>query len=58
MLLADLPASADPCGERGEFHTFLSEGPNFTTLVSVTRGQTVLREERFAYCDLMPTERR
>jgi uncharacterized protein (TIGR00290 family) len=56
-LLADLPANADPCGERGEFHTFVSEGPIFTTPLSVTRGSTVLREERFAFCDLLPTER-
>jgi uncharacterized protein (TIGR00290 family) len=56
-LLADLPANADPCGERGEFHTFVSEGPIFTTPLSVTRGSTVLRDERFAFCDLLPTER-
>jgi uncharacterized protein (TIGR00290 family) len=53
-LLANLPASVDPCGERGEFHTFVSEGPIFTTSLSVTRGSTVLRDERFAYCDLLP----
>jgi uncharacterized protein (TIGR00290 family) len=56
-LLADLPASVDPCGERGEFHTFVSAGPIFTTPLSVTRGATVLRDERFAYSDLLPGER-
>jgi uncharacterized protein (TIGR00290 family) len=56
-LLADLPASVDPCGERGEFHTFVSAGPIFTAPLSVTHGATVLRDERFAYCDLLPTER-
>ncbi|HEX7942961.1 MAG TPA: hypothetical protein VF488_14205 [Gemmatimonadaceae bacterium] len=56
-LLADLPASVDPCGERGEFHTFVSAGPIFSTPLSVTRGTTVLRDERFAYSDLMPSER-
>ncbi|MBW8770941.1 MAG: adenine nucleotide alpha hydrolase [Gemmatimonadetes bacterium] len=56
-LLADLPASVDPCGERGEFHTFVSAGPIFGTSLSVTRGATVLRDERFAYSDLLPTER-
>jgi diphthamide synthase (EF-2-diphthine--ammonia ligase) len=56
-LLADLPATVDPCGERGEFHTFVSGGPIFTTSLSVTRGSTLLREERFAYCDLLPAER-
>lgn len=55
--LADLPASVDPCGERGEFHTFVSEGPIFAKPLSVTRGSTILREARFAFCDLMPTER-
>jgi uncharacterized protein (TIGR00290 family) len=54
-LLADLPVNVDPCGERGEFHTFVSDGPIFTTSLSVTRGSTILREERFAFCDLMPT---
>ncbi|HET6231094.1 MAG TPA: hypothetical protein VFE05_13555 [Longimicrobiaceae bacterium] len=53
-LLADLPADADPCGERGEFHTFVSDGPGFRAPVAYTVGETVLRENRFAYCDLLP----
>jgi uncharacterized protein (TIGR00290 family) len=52
-LLADLPASADPCGERGEFHTFVSDGPIFTTPVSHGVGEVVMRDDRFAYCDLL-----
>jgi uncharacterized protein (TIGR00290 family) len=52
-LLRDLPASVDPCGERGEFHTFVSAGPEFTTPVAYHVGATVLRDERFAYCDLL-----
>lgn len=52
-LLADLPASVDPCGERGEFHTFVSNGPPFTEAVSYTCGETVLRDDRFMYCDLV-----
>jgi uncharacterized protein (TIGR00290 family) len=52
-LLADLPASVDPCGERGEFHTFVFDGPIFPTLVSHRVGEVVMREERFAYCDLL-----
>ena len=54
VLLADLPPDVDPCGERGEFHTFVSDGPNFRQPVKYTLGETVLREERFAYCDLLP----
>jgi uncharacterized protein (TIGR00290 family) len=52
-LLADLPASVDPCGERGEFHTFVSDGPIFGTPVRHGLGEVVMREERFAYCDLL-----
>ena len=52
-LLADLPAAVDPCGERGEFHTFVSDGPIFATPVLHGVGEVVMREERFAYCDLL-----
>ena len=51
-LLSSLPASVDPCGEGGEFHTFVSEGPIFRSPIAIVRGETELREERFAYCDL------
>jgi len=51
-LLADLPDHVDPCGENGEFHTFVSAGPIFTSPIETNVGETVLREERFAYCDL------
>ena len=50
-LLAALPAGIDPCGERGEFHTCVSAGPMFAHPLSVARGQTVLRDARFAYTD-------
>jgi uncharacterized protein (TIGR00290 family) len=53
-LLAALPPGVDPCGERGEFHTFVSDGPIFARPVPVTVGEVVLRDERFAYCDLLP----
>ncbi|HMH84697.1 MAG TPA: hypothetical protein VK529_02035 [Gemmatimonadaceae bacterium] len=56
-LLADLPTGVDPCGERGEFHTFVSDGPGYDGPVEYTVGETVLREERFAYGDLIPTTR-
>lgn len=52
-LLADLPASADPCGEKGEFHTFVFAGPGFSAPVTYRTGERVLREGRFMYCDLV-----
>jgi uncharacterized protein (TIGR00290 family) len=53
-LLENLPPSVDPCGERGEFHTFVYDGPLFTQPVRFTRGETVLRDNRFLYIDLEP----
>jgi uncharacterized protein (TIGR00290 family) len=55
-LLADLPPGVDPCGERGEFHTFVSDGPGYDGPVEYTVGETVLRDERFAYGDLVPLD--
>jgi uncharacterized protein (TIGR00290 family) len=52
-LLRDLPAAADPCGERGEFHTFVSGGPGFSQQVRYATGERVLRDGRFMYCDLL-----
>jgi diphthamide synthase (EF-2-diphthine--ammonia ligase) len=51
-LLRDLPPSTDPCGECGEFHTFVSDGPCFSGAVECQTGERVLREERFMYCDM------
>ena len=51
-LLADLPPTTDPCGERGEFHTFVSNAPQFSAPIPYRVGETVLRDERFMYCDL------
>ena len=53
-LLTELPAGVDPCGERGEFHTFVSDGPGYDGPVEYTVGETVLRDARFAYGDLIP----
>ena len=52
-LLGELPSSVDPCGERGEFHTFVSDGPPFSEAVPYQCGERVLREGRFMYCDLV-----
>jgi uncharacterized protein (TIGR00290 family) len=54
-LLDELPPTVDPCGERGEFHTFVSDGPGFEGPVEHEVGEIVLRDNRFAYCDLIPT---
>jgi uncharacterized protein (TIGR00290 family) len=50
-LLSDLPESVDPCGERGEFHTFVWDGPHMREPVRVIAGARVLRDDRFEYCD-------
>jgi uncharacterized protein (TIGR00290 family) len=52
-LIRDLPATADPCAENGEFHTFVYDGPIFSKPVAAKRGEKVLRENRFYYCDLV-----
>ncbi len=52
-LLRDLPPGVDPCGERGEFHTFVAAGPGFSDRVEYEVGEVVLRDGRFAYCDLV-----
>ncbi|HET6655220.1 MAG TPA: ATP-binding protein, partial [Gammaproteobacteria bacterium] len=54
-LLAELPPSCDPAGENGEFHSFVYDGPLFQRRISVTIGERVLRDERFLFCDLLPT---
>lgn len=52
-LLAELPPSVDPCGERGEFHTFAWDGPMFSHPVPIRRGQVVVRDG-FVFADLVP----
>jgi diphthamide synthase (EF-2-diphthine--ammonia ligase) len=54
-LLADLPRGVDPCGERGEFHTFCYRCPEFSTEIPATVGKMVEREG-FWFADLRPTE--
>ncbi len=53
--LAELPASVDPCGERGEFHTFAFAGPMFTHPLAVRTGEIVERDG-FIFIDLLPVE--
>jgi uncharacterized protein (TIGR00290 family) len=52
-LLADLPPEADPCGEKGEFHTFVAAGPMLSRKIPVQAGEVVEREG-FAFADLLP----
>lgn len=52
-LLGALPAGADPCGENGEFHSFVSAGPMLERRIAVKVGKTVEREG-YAYADLLP----
>jgi len=62
-LLSDLPENVDPCGENGEFHTFVFDGPLFSQPVKITHGKTVYRTYKlqdkavssgFYYTDLIP----
>ena len=50
-LLRDLPRSADPCGERGEFHSFAYDGPMFSRPVPIESGEIVERDG-FVFADL------
>jgi uncharacterized protein (TIGR00290 family) len=52
--LADLPQNVDHCGENGEFHTFVFDGPIFDRPVSYRAGERVLRENRFMFTDVLP----
>jgi len=52
-LLKDLPPSADPCGENGEYHTFCHAGPMFAQPIPVRTGEVVERDG-FVYVDILP----
>jgi uncharacterized protein (TIGR00290 family) len=56
QFLSDLPANVDPCGENGEFHSFVYDGPIFRERIPFIKGEIVLRENRFFYCDLLPSQ--
>ncbi|HKT31870.1 MAG TPA: ATP-binding protein [Gammaproteobacteria bacterium] len=55
-LLNELPTNVDPCGENGEFHTFVYAGPVFRRPIVFRRGERVRRDDRFHFCDLIPVE--
>jgi uncharacterized protein (TIGR00290 family) len=56
QLLAELPPGVDPCGENGEFHTFVHAGPIFAQPIDCEIGRVVERDG-FVFCDLVPTQR-
>ena len=56
-LLADLPPAVDPCGENGEFHTFVHAGPIFDRPIEMEPGETAIRDG-FAFKDLVPAAQR
>jgi diphthamide synthase (EF-2-diphthine--ammonia ligase) len=51
--LSELPAGVDPCGENGEYHSFVYDGPIFRNRVPFAIGGKLLRENRFFFCDLL-----
>ncbi len=52
-LLADLPGAVDPCGENGEFHTFVYDGPMFRAPIAIEPGE-MRTVDGFTYADLLP----
>jgi diphthamide synthase (EF-2-diphthine--ammonia ligase) len=52
-LLDSLPASADPCGENGEFHTFVYDAPVFSHPIAIRGGEVVARDG-FVFADVLP----
>ncbi len=56
VLLDELPPHVDPCGERGEFHSFAYAGPMFSTPISVVGGEIVERDG-FVFADMLPTSK-
>ena len=53
--LYDLPSGVDPCGENGEFHSFVFAGPMFEKPIEVTRGKLVERDG-FQFADVLPAD--
>jgi uncharacterized protein (TIGR00290 family) len=54
QFLSELPSSIDPCGENGEFHSFVYDGPIFKKQILYRTGEVILRDNSFYYSDLMP----
>ena len=56
QVLSVLTAGVDPCGENGEFHSFVYDGPIFRQKIPYTVGEVVFKENRFYCCDLEPIQ--
>ena len=56
QFLSELPSGVDPCGENGEFHSFVFDGPIFRKAVRFKKGEIILRDNRFYFCDLIPLD--
>lgn len=54
QFLAKLPEGIDPCGENGEFHSFVYDGPIFKKRIEFKKGERVLRDNRYCFCELIP----
>jgi len=54
QFMSELPDTVDPCGENGEFHSFVYDGPIFRERIAHRKGKVILRDNRFYYCDLIP----
>ncbi|MDO8536193.1 MAG: diphthine--ammonia ligase [Candidatus Omnitrophota bacterium] len=53
QFLSELPPGVDPCGENGEFHSFVFGGPIFREPITYKKGETVLRDGRYYYTDIL-----
>jgi uncharacterized protein (TIGR00290 family) len=54
QFISELPSNVDPCGENGEFHSFVYDGPIFQESLPYELGEVVFRDNRFYFCDLIP----
>jgi len=54
QFLSELPSTIDPCGENGEFHSFVYDGPTFSRKIQYATGEIFTRDNLFYYCDLIP----
>jgi len=52
--LNNLPDGVDPCGENGEFHTFVYAGPIFKRSIGIRKGVQVMRYNRYCFTDILP----